>query len=272
MIDKIIKDFHNLEEVEAVVLGGSRATDTYDENSDYDFYIYLSKELHESKRRRILEPHVKYMEFSNQFWELEDDGILNNDIEIEFIYRTLEDFESMLENVFIKGNVSNGYTTCFVDNLLRSKVMFDKNSRFNQLRKKYSEILQDWDFSKIVDHNYPILMDHMPSLYYQVEKAFKRNDIYAINHRSTAYFEMYFDILFAINKVTHPGEKRLLEIASNLSLKPVDMKRDIEDYFTKLFDQDVDSLAILERMSRNLHSLLLERGYNYPINSFKENA
>ena len=36
------QEFSKIPEVEAIALGGSRATDNYDETSDYDLYIYCS--------------------------------------------------------------------------------------------------------------------------------------------------------------------------------------------------------------------------------------
>jgi predicted nucleotidyltransferase len=272
MIAKIVEKMKEFEEVEAIVLGGSRATEVFDEHSDYDFYVYLKKPLDEQKRREVLEPYVKYMEFSNSFWELEDDGVLVNGTEIELIYRTIETFDKILENVFIKGNVSIGYTTCFVDNLLHSKIIFDKDNRFKKLQDKYRLILNDWDFSSIIYHNFPIMMDHMPSLYYQVEKAIKRNDIYAINHRSTAFFESYFDILFAINKTLHPGEKRIMEIASSLAKTPLNMIEDITKYFELLHHDNEAALIQLERIALRLHELVNDNGYELAIHSFQKNA
>ncbi len=40
-------------------------------------------------RWKLLGKYCSDMEIQNQFWELEDDCILNNGIEIEFIYRSL---------------------------------------------------------------------------------------------------------------------------------------------------------------------------------------
>ena len=47
----------------------------------------------------------------------------------------------------------------------------------------------------------------------QIEKALKRQDLLSINHRSSEFFASYFDLLFALNEQTHPGEKRMLAYA-----------------------------------------------------------
>ena len=269
MVENLINEFKNLEEVDAIMLGGSRASGIYDENSDYDFYVYLNKPLAEIKRRDILSKYVQYMEFSNSFWELEDDGILNNGIDIEFIYREFNWIDEMLGNLVFKGYVSNGYSTCFLDNLLNSEVVFDKTGKIEELRNKYKKAISKDLFDKIIEKNFPIILDKMPSLYYQVEKAIKRNDLFSINHRVTAFFEMYFDIVFAVNETLHPGEKRLLETASNLDKTPQGMKHDFEELFSNLFQNNKNALIILEKMAISLHTFLEDNGYHFSFRSYK---
>ena len=41
MPEKLFEELAQLEQVEAVVLGGSRAGEQYDQDSDYDVYVYL---------------------------------------------------------------------------------------------------------------------------------------------------------------------------------------------------------------------------------------
>ncbi len=269
MNDKLIEELRNAEEVEALVLGGSRATGNYDESSDYDYYVYLNKPFSEDKRRMIIEKYVKYMEFSNTFWELEDDGTFKNGIDVEFIYRKLDDIDEMLENTLIKRNMGMGYSTCFVDNLLNSKIIFDKENRVMRLREKYRKTLNKELYSQIINNNWPVMLDKMPSMYYQIQKAMKRKDVLSINHRTTAFFELYFDIIFAVNETTHPGEKRMLEIALKLDKLPSGMKKDIDMYFENMLIVSEKSLVILERIVIALHQLLTKEGHVLTYRSYK---
>lgn len=96
MPQHLFKELAQLEQVEALALGGSRAGQDFDKDSDYDVYVYLSAPLSPDIRKEILSKYCSYMEIGNQFWELEDDCVLNNDIEIELIYRSLDEFDKDL--------------------------------------------------------------------------------------------------------------------------------------------------------------------------------
>src|SRR5258708_36211758 len=65
----------------------------------------------------------------------------------------------------------------------------------------------------IAANNYPVVRQIASSYLKQLEKAAYRADVVSLNHRTAALFASYFDILFAINRVPHPGEKRLVDLA-----------------------------------------------------------
>ena len=114
MPQHLFKELAQLEQVEALALGGSRAGQDFDKDSDYDVYVYLSAPLSPDIRKEILSKHCTYMEISNQFWELEDDCVLNNGIEIELIYRSLDGFDKDLQAVVLEHQSQNSYTTCML--------------------------------------------------------------------------------------------------------------------------------------------------------------
>ena len=78
------------------------------------------------------------MEIGNQFWELEDDCVLNNGIEIELIYRSLDSFNKDLQAVVLEHQAQNSYTTCMWYNLLNSKILYDRDGHYAALQKKYN--------------------------------------------------------------------------------------------------------------------------------------
>ena len=69
-VNKLFEELGNLSQVEAVALGGSRATGRNDEKSDYDVYVYITSSIAENERRDILEKYCRYMEIGNSFWNL----------------------------------------------------------------------------------------------------------------------------------------------------------------------------------------------------------
>ena len=82
-VEDLFEEFRNIPQVEAIALGGSRATGRNDEKSDYDVYVYLTERIDESVRKSILNKYCRYIEIGNSFWELEDDVSLRF---VEWIY------------------------------------------------------------------------------------------------------------------------------------------------------------------------------------------
>ena len=246
MPEKLFEELAQLEQVEAVVLGGSRAGEQYDQDSDYDVYVYLNSPIDEKTRQIILSNYCSYMEIGNQFWELEDDCVLNNGIQIELIYRSLESFEQELNSTVFQHQAQNAYTTCMWHNLLHSKILYDPNGRYTSLQKAY-QIPYPQELKKhIIERQLLLLEQSMPAFSHQIEKAIKRQDLLSMNHRSSEFFASYFDLLFALNEQTHPGEKRMLDYAkTNCALLPKQFEGTIRDYFLLLYQPQQGKQAVL---------------------------
>ena len=85
-VNELFNELGHLPQVEAIALGGSRATGRNDTKSDYDVYVYITDSIDENTRRCILEKYCGYMEIGNSFWELEDDVTLKDSIDMVIIY------------------------------------------------------------------------------------------------------------------------------------------------------------------------------------------
>ncbi|GAP13390.1 hypothetical protein LARV_01143 [Longilinea arvoryzae] len=69
----------------------------------------------------------------------------------------------------------------------------------------------------------------IPAYAHQIEKAVHSGDRIRANHRLAALLASYFDVLFALNRRPHPGEKRLVEYAlRHGTLLPTDFETDLD--------------------------------------------
>lgn len=244
---KLWKEFTTLPEVESIALGGSRVKQIFDEKSDYDLYIYCNEIPSKNARRRILEKYCHYMELGNSYWELEDNCTLKDGIDIDILYRNLEDFSQQIYSVVEEFTPSNGYTTCMWHNLLHCNILFDKNGKLEKLQNKYQISYPEELSRNIIQNNMNLLTGNLPSYDKQIEKVLIRKDIVSINHRVAAFLESYFDMIFAINRLTHPGEKRMITYAkTDASILPEAFEENLEGLFQNKFEDSEKTLEILK--------------------------
>ena len=245
MINKLFKELATLPEIEAIALGGSRAGEDFDEKSDYDVYLYTTAPISEDVRRELLAKYCSYMEISNSFWELEDDCTLKNGIDIDILYRNLDDFRADVSSVVKDCNARTGYTTCMWHNLVTSKIIFDRNGRLTQTQQEFSVPYPEKLRHNIIEKNMKMLSGVLPSYDKQIKKAVNRNDLVSICHRTTAYIESYFDVIFALNEMAHPGEKRLVELCKrDCKILPKNFEDNINMLFASIANGKAYEFAV----------------------------
>lgn len=250
-------EFAALSEVEAIALGGSRAGENYDEKSDYDLYIYCTSIPDEDIRKCILEKCCQYMEIGNSFWELEDDCTLKDGVDIDILYRNTEEFSRTIRSVVEDHIAYNGYTTCMWHNLLNSRILYDKNGKLASLQNKYQIPYPDGLRNNIISKNLRLLTGNLPSYDAQIKKAAARKDMVSINHRTAAFLESYFDIIFALNRLTHPGEKRMVQYArEHAGILPADFEENLDKLFETLFTDPDRALQTLREMTTALEEVI----------------
>jgi len=239
-INKLFEELGNLSQVEAIALGGSRATGRNDAKSDYDVYVYISDSIDENERRRILGKYCRYMEIGNSFWELEDDVTLTDGIDMDIIYRNMDDFEKIVSSVVMDCIPWNGYTTCMWHNLITSQIVLDKNRKLNTLQEKYRIPYPKKLKENIISNNLKLLNGMLPSFDTQIKKAEHRGDLVSVNHRITEFLASYFDIIFALNEMTHPGEKRMQSICSKeCRILPYHFDENLNRLFAGMFRENI---------------------------------
>lgn len=260
MITDILKEiahiYSELEYVNAVVLSGSRTSNQNDELSDYDIYVYSDREIPVGFRKELAQKYASECEIDNRYFETGDEWTLKDGkTGFDFMFRNKNWIEDMIENVWTKHYASNGYTTCFLHNVFTSKILFDRDNWFKNLQIKISGSYPQELKNNIIKRNLMLLCDKNGASYLeQIQFAVKRDDPVSVNHRIAAFLASYFDIIFALNEVFHPGEKRQIKYAKkHCKTLPVNFEENIRNLLSASMDKKEEILnEIIARLKEIL--------------------
>ena len=255
-LNDFIGDFSKINEIQAIVLGGSRITNYSDNKADYDIYVYSENGVSQEIRQRILSKFSTYYEMSNNFWELEDNGIFKWGINFDIIYRNLQETVTRVADVVENYECHNGFTTCLWHNIINSEILFDNENIFAGIKKRFLVPYPKMLKKNIVKRNMDLLSDSIISYNKQISKSVHRRDYININNRLSAFFASYFDIIFAINELTHPGEKRIMEIClDKCKILPNNFEGNVNDLI-KNMDKDEKIIEIIDIIILELKKVL----------------
>ncbi|MFZ2358957.1 MAG: DUF4037 domain-containing protein [Anaerolineae bacterium] len=222
--------FAELSSVLAVVLSGSTSNRVDDGKSDFDIYVYTTEEIPVAWRTEVARRHGTHLAIDNRYWELGDDWIDTRIHRmVDVIYRWPDWIEEQIDRLLLRCEASTGYSTCFWHNVLHSETLFDRDGWYGRLQERARQPYPDELRRAIVAKNHPILRRTLSSYMQQLELAIERADHQSVNHRVGALLAGYFDILFALNRQPHPGEKRLVAYAETLCpLRPPALAQQVE--------------------------------------------
>ncbi|MDD3058550.1 MAG: DUF4037 domain-containing protein [Sphaerochaeta sp.] len=246
MIQALIEELKAQKGLDALVLAGSRTGLGSDTLSDWDLYLYAEKTLSLEIRREIARRYAAKAEVGNDFFGEGDELLLKDGTYADLTYRSLSWAEDEVRRVWIDCQAQVGYTTAFIHNLKTSKILFDPYHRFADLQERLSSPYPTALVQAIIAKNHPLLRSKLTASYYeQIEHALERNDLISVAHRSSALLASYFDVLFALNRQTHPGEKRLVAWATHTcSQLPCNFVQDV-----RAVVQGIGQADILERLT-----------------------
>lgn len=254
--------YNELPQVEAIALGGSYATRMMDSGSDIDLYVYQREPIPIDVRAEIAEESSLYAEVDNQFWESGDEWIdATTGVHVDVMFRTTDWIEEQLDRVLRQHEASVGYTTCLWHNVRTSELMYDREHWYEDLQRYADQPYPEPLRRAIVAKNHPILRQTASSYLYQLRRAASRGDLVSLNHRVAALLASYFDILFAVNRVLHPGEKRLLDFAATQCERaPAGMEREIKALIRAVSYDGGEIIACAEVVVDGLDALLAGEG------------
>ena len=220
--------------VEGIAWSGSWSSGLGGDGSDIDLYVYVADEVPVAPRKEIAarfamaEPSP---EIDNRFWETGDEWRdAASGIWVDIMYRSIGWVEGELARVLDRHEASTGYTTAIWHNVRTSQVLFDRNGWLQTLVQQANQPYPEPLRQAIIAKNLPLLRQIHSSYLTQIEAAVRRADAVAINHRIAAFLASVFDIIFAINRVPHPGEKRLLaHVDASCPVRPLDLAEQVNE-------------------------------------------
>lgn len=237
--ERVARRFAPLPQVEAVALAGSRTSQFLDKSSDVDLYVYVTDDVSLDVRAEIAAGALR-AEIGNATWESGDEWIdAETGVALDVMYRHVQWIEEQLDRVLLRHEASVGYSTCFWYNVLHSQPLFDRTEWFAELQRRAARPYPGDLKRAIIAKNYPLLRSKQSSYLHQIDLAVKRNDPVSVNHRVAALLASYFDVLFAVNELPHPGEKRLLQHAGRCARLPAAAERQVRAVIAAIGDGDV---------------------------------
>ena len=93
LLKEFTKETIKSNDIDAIVLSGSKTSLINDEMSDYDIYVYSKEKINIETRKNFAEKYSSYYELGNDYFEYGDELIIEN-ICFDFMYRDL----SFVEN------------------------------------------------------------------------------------------------------------------------------------------------------------------------------
>jgi len=262
--------FAELPQVEAVALSGSLGGNLVDVASDIDLYVYTRADIPLEVRETIVERSggATRADIGLNFWGPGDEWFdAASGVEVDIVYFDARWMEDQVRRVMKAHQPSLGYSTCFAFTVNHSQIFFDPQGWFTSLqaisRQPYPEPLRQ----NIIRHNHPVLRKIIPSYFFQLEKAVKRGDLVSVNHRLAGLLASYFDILFALNRQLHPGEKRLVQKAmANCKQLPENMEMEIETVLKASAVAEAEFPDQVTALLDHLDALLRKDGFTELLN------
>ena len=221
---RVASRFGTLPEVVSVALGGSRTAGMAGPDSDIDLYVYAVPEPDPADRLAVAGPGATDAEIGARFWEPGDTWREDGGPEIDAMYRSPVWIEAQLDRVLVRHEAAVGYSTCFWHNVLTSVPLHDPTGWFTAVQTRSRVPYPDALRAAVVAKNHPLLRQASGAFLRQIAAARDRGDGVAVQHRVAGLLASWFDVLFALNRLPHPGEKRLVAVAlDRCALVPPDL-------------------------------------------------
>lgn len=234
--------------VVAVSLGGSHATGLADAASDIDLHVYWRGELPPGPQRAavlaaIPDPGTTIRE--ETAWGPEDHLVVDGR-PAELVYVDLDDVIRQVERARTVGLDDEGFATAVLHSVASGIVLEDGGGELAAARATLA------DYPEATHRRLVRTLPHLLRSYLaQLTKAQGRGDLLFVQHRRYSLQMVYFNLLFALNRRYHPGEKRLAVHGERCPVRPVRQGERWAEV-TALSADDVRLVVLLGELTEDL--------------------
>lgn len=260
LVRRIAEAYGRLPGIVAVALGGSQAAGRATDDSDVDLYVYGDEPPLDL--RAALTAGSPGVELANRFFEPGDEWVdAATGVHVDVMYRTPAWIEAELDRVLVRHEARVGYSTAFWAGVRTSLPLVDPTGWYARLRRRAAAPFPEPLVRAIVAKNHPLLGRTLSSYRHQLARAVARGDRVSVNHRTAAFLASVFDIVFAVNRVPHPGEKRLLAIVeAECPRRPAGFAAAVEALLAAAAGDAVQVPACADALLAALDELLVAEG------------
>jgi hypothetical protein len=205
---------------EAMSLGGSAGAGLDDAQSDLDIHVYWRPPLATPEQRAAqlagcADPGS--IELEVRFWGLED-HLRVGGRDVELIYVHLEDLRAEVDRAYAEGLGAEGFATAQLYYVANGRPFYDPKAELAALRARLATYPEPTR-RRLLESHPALLRAYLRHL----RVAQSRGDLLFAQHRRYTIQMVFFNALFALNRLYHPGEKRLLIHAQRCAVQPPDL-------------------------------------------------
>lgn len=235
-----------------VTLGGSVASGMADAASDLDLHVYWRAPLASSEEREDRLCHVAdkgSMTIGVTYWGLEDHLNIGGR-PVELVYVNLDELRSDIEQAYDEGLNGEGFVTAQFYYLNTGRVFYDPAGELSMLQERLRASYPEPTRQLLLRNNPFLLQTYMEHL----NKAQQRGDLLYVQHRRYTVQMVFFNLLFSLNRLYHPGEKRMLIHGESCPIKP-DRMAERWNQVARLAADDPSMADALQSLIDNLCTL-----------------
>ncbi len=243
IIDSIIHSLKDINGLEAIVLGGSRAKGTHSPDSDIDIGLYYDKEtidlpLLEKRAQELDQDHRENLLSKPGEWGKWVDGgcwLTIGNIPVDFILRDVSRVKKAIEECR-EGIVSPHYQTghphayfnaMYMGELAICKMLWNQNDEIFRLKALAEEYPQKLKKELIRFFSFEAGFSQMLA-----EKSIAEDDVYYVSAHLVRSISSLNQVLFALNEQYCINEKKAVKMIDGFSISPDHYKEKVDTIFS----------------------------------------